>query len=974
MPPLHRHHILTQRKVAFLTEPAETKTQFEAARASGSSLSVDDINASVLQAVRELVIELHPNLVDPRLVRLDSDLDRDLALDSLARAELLLRLNRRFKTQLPERLIGEADRPSDLARAILAARPAVDEAPRVGRPAAPSLAAVEEPIEAKTLIDALFAHAQRHGDREHILLLRGESPPEALTYRELYHAARAAAGGLNERSVRAGDRVAIMLPTSRDFFVAFFAVLFVGAVPVPIYPPFRLSQIEDHLRRQAGILSNAAASALITNDEIRVVGGLLLGLVDSLQDIATISDLSKAEALPAPLPATPDTTALIQYTSGSTGDPKGVVLSHGNLLANIRAIGAALKASSADRLVSWLPLYHDMGLIGCWLGGLYYGAPVLVMSPLSFLADPARWLWAIHDHNATISAAPNFAYEFCLKSIGDAKIAGLDLSSLRAILNGAEPVSPATIARFIERFATHGFQPQMMMPVYGLAENSVGLAFPPLGRGPLIDCVDRSALDHEGVARVVASPDSADVVSLVACGRPLPRHEIRVVDDASRELPERQEGRLQFRGPSATSGYYHNPEKTAALFDGDWLETGDRGYIVGGDVFITGRIKDLIKRAGRNIYPQELEEAVGSLEGMRKGCVAVFPSLDARAGTERLIVMAETRLTDEARREALRKSIIEASQALLDLAPDEVILAPPHSVPKTSSGKIRRSAARAIFETSQLDAKGTSPRWQILRIALAGVWPRVRRAFSNLATLAYSAYAWVALALIGVCVWPCVVLAPQRAWRHRIVSAAARLYFRLIGCPLAVEREAPLPQDNAIIVANHSSYLDSAVLVAICPGEISFIAKEELARQLVAGPFLRRLGAVFVRRSDPAGGVADARMALESARAGVRLVWFPEGTFTRMPGLLEFHIGAFLTAAQLGFPVVPITICGTRSILRSGSWLPRRGAITVHIGAPIDPKGQDFEAAVALRDATRETILARCGEPDLGHERVTLPT
>ena len=185
---------------------------------------------------------------------------------------------------------------------------------------------------------------------------------------------------------------------------------------------------------------------------------------------------------------------------------------------------------------------------------------------------------------------------------------------------------------------------------------------------------------------------------LVACGQPLPHHEIRVVDEADRELPERQEGRLQFRGPSATKGYFQNPEKTRALFDGSWLETGDRGYIAGGDVFVTGRIKDLIKRAGRNIYPQELEEAIGSLEGARKGCVAVFPTLDPRAGTERLIIMAETRLTDATAREGLRKAIVEASQSLLDLAPDEVVLAPPHAVPKTSSGKIRRSAARAMFE------------------------------------------------------------------------------------------------------------------------------------------------------------------------------------------------------------------------------------------------------------------------------------
>ena len=933
-----------------------------------STRSLQDAQATVLNVVRALVVELHPDFVDDRLVRLDSDLDRDLALDSLSRAELLQRLNRNFNVQLPDRLIGEANSPRDLVNAVLAAGAAA--APASPRPAPHiMLESVDEPIEARTLIDALAQHAERHGDREHVLLWRAEGAPDPLSYHDLYHAARAAAGGLVERSVGCGDRVAIMLPTSRDFFVAFFAVLFCGAVPVPIYPPFRLAQIEDHLRRQAGILSNAEASALITNAEIRVVGNLLYGLVSALQHIVTIPDLSDAAPISAPLPAAPDAVALIQYTSGSTGDPKGVVLSHANLLANIRAMGAVLKASSADRVVSWLPLYHDMGLIGCWLGSLYYGAQALIMSPLSFLADPARWLWAIDSHKATISAAPNFAYELCLKSIDDAKISGLDLSSLRAIMNGAEPVSPASVTRFVQRFAPYGIRPEAMTPVYGLAENAVGLAFPPLGRGPLIERLDRKALDRDGVARI-AEPGVDSVISLVACGRPLPHHEIRIVDDASREAPERQEGRIQFRGPSATRGYFQNPEKTSALFDGDWLETGDRGYIAGGDVFITGRIKDLIKHAGRNIYPQELEEAVGSLEGTRKGCVAAFPAIDMRAGTERLIVLAETRLTDDARKESLRRRIVDASQSLLDLAPDEVVLVPPHTIPKTSSGKIRRSAARAMFEIGQLRTKGKSPQWQLARIALSGVMPRLRRLSSTLTIWAYNAYAWSVLVAIGAVAWPCVLLTPRRIWRHRFLSAAARLFFRLIGCPLTITRDAPDPKDNAILVANHSSYLDSAVVVAACPGALSFVAKEELARQRVAGPFLRRLGAIFVRRSDPAGGVADARAAVQSARAGVRLVWFPEGTFSRMPGLLGFHIGAFTTAAQLGFPVAPIAIRGTRSILRSGSWLFRRGPIAVHIGAPIEPKGNDFQAAVALRDETRQKILEHCGEPDLGHERV----
>jgi 1-acyl-sn-glycerol-3-phosphate acyltransferase len=859
--------------------------------------------------------------------------------------------------------------PGDLVAAVRAAHPQAP-ARRDGAAARPTLPQTAEPIAATTLAEVLTAGSRAHGERPHIYLRRGSDDEDVITYAELERAACAVAGGLIERRLQPGERIAIMLPTERGFFDAFFGVLFAGGIPVPIYPPFRRAQMEDHLRRQAGILRNAQASMLITNEEIGMVAGLLRGLVESLREIATVAQLSRSEAIPAPLPSTPDATALIQYTSGSTGDPKGVVLSHANLLANIRALGHALGASSSDTVVSWLPLYHDMGLIGCWLGSLYFGAPVAIMSPLSFLADPARWLWAIHAHHATLSAGPNFAFELCLKSIRDGDLEGLDLSSLRAVMNGAEPVSPSTIKRFAERFGRYSFQAQAMTPVYGLAESSVGLAFPPIGRGPVIDRVDRHTLTTRGVA-APAKPDDEKALEFVACGQPLPGHEVRIVDESGREVPERHEGRLQFKGPSTTSGYFHNPEKTRELFSGDWLESGDRAYVAAGDVFITGRIKDMIKRAGRNIYPQELEEFVGTIEGVRKGCVAAFASPDPRTGTERLIIVAETRLREASELEALRRKIVEAAQAILDLAPDDVVLEPPHTVPKTSSGKIRRSAARALYESGTLGQRHASVWVQAIRLSLAGIAPRLRRLGERLRGLSYGAFWWALLSAIAVPLWLLVMVLPFRRWRHAALGAAARLFFRLTGTPLAVTSDANVPQDRVILVANHASYLDGAVLYAACGGPLTFVAKEELAGQRIAGPFLRRLGTVFVRRTDAAGAVGDTQAILDIVRAGARVAWFPEGTFARMPGLLGFRLGAFVVAAQAGIPVVPVTIRGTRSILRANQWLPRRGAIFVHIGRPLTADGDDFDAALRLRDRARQAILLRCEEPDLSEERVT---
>ena len=305
---------------------------------------------------------------------------------------------------------------------------------------------------------------------------------------------------------------------------------------------------------------------LITVPEGIRLGALLKGLVPSLSSIESAMTLSGLSAdIPLPRLRDGSATALIQYTSGSTGDPKGVVLSHANLLANIRGIGRAVAASSSDIFVSWLPLYHDMGLIGAWLGCLYYGAPLYAMSPLAFLARPQSWLWAIHRFRGTISAAPNFAFELCLSKINESDIKGLDLSSLRLVGNGAEPVSVDTLRRFIDRFAAYGFRSGAMAPVYGLAENAVAVTLPPPGRPPIIDRVNRAALNTRGIAEP-AKPEDSNAMELVACGQPIPDHEIRIVDDMGRELGERREGRLEFRGPSATSGYFQIRRRRASCF------------------------------------------------------------------------------------------------------------------------------------------------------------------------------------------------------------------------------------------------------------------------------------------------------------------------------------------------------------------------------------------------------------------------
>lgn len=930
----------------------------------------------VLAAVAELVGELRPDAA-AKSVSLDDRFDRDLGLDSLSRVELIARIETLFDAALPDTVLASAETPRDLLRALGAVK-ARDRSASLADAAIQSpLAAIGSlPDRASTLTDVLEWHARAHPDRPHLRLYDDEGDGEVLTYAGLDKGARAIAGGLIEGGLKPGEAVLLMLPTGMDYFFGFFGVLLAGGVPVPVYPPARLTQLEEHMTRLAGIAQNCQAAAMITFAEAGRLGGLLKARVETVRQVATAEALMDSGSAASPLPAiAPDDIAFLQYTSGSTGQPKGVVLSHANLLANIRAMGQALKAGPEDVIVSWLPLYHDMGLIGAWLGSLYHAAHLVVMPPLSFLARPMRWLAAIHRHGGTISAAPNFAYEMCLRRISDSDLEGLDLSSWRIAANGAEPVSPDTLRRFHDKFAEFGFPRTTMMPMFGLAENCVGLAFPPLDRGPLIDRVNRRTLATSGHAEP-ASPELADseVIEFPACGRPIPGHEIRIADEAERELPERTEGRLQFRGPSATSGYFRNAEATEALFDGDWLDSGDRAYIAEGDVFVTGRTKDMIIRAGRNIYPAEIEDAVGDLEGVLKGNVAVFGSIDTESGTERLIVLAESRRREDKAQDSIRTEINGLITDLLGSPADQVVLAPPNTVAKTSSGKIRRDACRRIFE-SGLIGKGRRAVWQqTLRTALRGLVPLARRYARSAADWIFAAWFWFVLAVLtGPLVWLAVVTLPGARLRWRVARFGARLFLRLTGLLPALRGGENMPRRGAdfILVSNHASYLDGCVLVAALPRPTAFVAKGELAPQFVAGTFLRRLGAVFVERFEADKSAADAERIAEVARE-TPLLYFPEGTLTRAPGLLPFQMGAFAAAARLNASIVPLAIRGTRNVLRDGSWFPRRGRIVVTLDTPVPPEEAEsdvWKKAVGLRADVRRRLLRLIAEPDLESER-----
>src|SRR5260221_8970470 len=679
----------------------------------------------LLAVVCAVAKEARPH-VEPHAA-LDSSLEKELGLDSLARVELVLRLEREFGASLPEQALATSETPRDLLRFLLAS---AGQAPQAADRTVASLAqsqGVRPPAEAQTLIEALEHHVERQPDRLSVFLY-DEQKEIPLTYRALWDGALRYAARLAGEGLAPGQTVAIMLPTGADYLYCFYGVLLAGGIPVPLYPPARLTTIEDHMTRHVGILKSCGAAIMVTIPEAKPLAWLLRAQVESLRAVLVPQDfIEKGIENFTPVRGRSGQIGFLQYTSGSTGNPKGVVLTHANLLANVRAMGKAARTSSEDVFVSWLPLYHDMGLIGGCFPTMDLGFPVVLVSPLAFLSRPSSWMRAIHRHRGTISGGPNFSYELCIRRIPEEELEGIDLSSWRFAFNGAEPVSPETLEKFSRRFEKQGFRKTSLSPVYGLAECTVGVAFTTPGEPWRMDVLDRDAFAKSGEAIPIDDPQSAAAMKVVGCGQVVDGHDLRVVDAAGLELPDRQEGLLQFRGPSATSGYYRNPEATRSLFAGAWGNTGDRAYLADGMVYITGREKDIIIRGGRNISPYELEHAVGDLAGVRRGCVAGFCIRDPAARTQPMVVLAHIRDQDASRHDDLKRMINALAVSLTGGPADDIVRAPPATLPKTSSGKIRRVPARRFYERGPAAGRPQAVWMQLARLVLAGAAPPLQR-------------------------------------------------------------------------------------------------------------------------------------------------------------------------------------------------------------------------------------------------------
>ncbi len=893
----------------------------------------------VLDSVRALLRDLGASDALER-VSLRSALDRDLGLGSLERVELLVRIESALGTRLPETGAQAAETPGDWVRLALAARNGSVARDR-WRIVQPSKEAYQPPAEASTFAQVLSVQTERDPARIHIHLLDGDHGQD-IRHGQLCEAASRVATGLVSSGLRHGDTVAIMLPTGEDFFTSFLGVMLAGGISVPIYPPARPNQVEEYIRRQSLILKNAEARFLITFDRVRAVANVLQRELPTLREIVDVGELVRRGGRRSLPVIDPPDTFFIQYTSGSTGDPKGVTLTHSNVLANIRGIGFAVQVRPTDAVVSWLPLYHDMGLIGSWLFSLYHGLPITILSPLDFLVRPERWLWALSDSRATLCPAPNFAFELCVRKIADEAMNGIDLSQWRVAINAGEPVLPATLERFARRFGPWGFDARSFMPFYGLAESSVALTYPPFWRGPLLDRIDRQVFESEGRAVRSTAADAREFLEFVGNGKALPGHEIRIVGDSGEVLPDRVRGRIEFRGPSRTNGYFRNPDATAEVLDGSgWLDSGDLGYVADGELFVTGRLKDCIIKGGHNIIPQDVEMAAWDAEGVRKGCVAAFGSLDAATGTERLVVVAETRLTEPGARVRLQAAVTDAVARKVGIPPDEVVPVRPGCVPKTSSGKIQRRATRHLYESGAVAGWRSTATWvQVARVGGRSATLSCLRSVTQWGRQARCAAAAALGSLVAGVFGMAARLAPTPTVARFLISPGARLVVALSGTRVRGRMAANRPR---MVLVSRSGPLDPLAVAGAFRSAFVFADRIGFRSLGAASAFLLEP----LVASGPPGGygpspsVTNGDAIAGTLASGVSVVSFADNPAAESPGRTRFRADCFAGAASAGVPLVPVVLRET----------DRRTLAVI--------EGSELEAPKGLRQLARSRMEVR---------------
>jgi fatty-acyl-CoA synthase len=589
-------------------------------------------------------------------------------------------------------------------------------------------------------IPVALCEAAAQGDHQRGFTFVDEAGESFYSFEDLAGLAAKYAAAMLREGLQPGDRVALALPDSTEFVFAFLGAMHAGLVPVPMYPPLGFGKLGFYLTHARHILDSSGASLLITSAQVKSVLGSLLQ--KGLRSIRTVTELGIDDRQVPVANLRSDAPAFLQFTSGSTSQPKGVILTHGSLSANARCIVEGLHMTPADVGCSWLPLYHDMGLIGFVLTPIMNCTPTVLMPPFMFLKRPIEWLRQMSRHRATISFAPNFGYGLCASRVRDRDRESLDLSNWRVAGCGSEPIQIATLETFSARFASVGFNHKAFVPAYGLAENTLAVSFSPLASPPRAERVLLKTLSSDAIAHPVIDRDEvADrqndsvAVTVVSTGRAFADHEIAILGRDGSLCEPRTVGEIVVRGPSMMSGYYNNPAATRTAIRNGWLHTGDLGFLIDQELFVCGRIKDLIIIAGRNYYPSDIESIVSEIPGVRRGRVVAF-GLDAaqRQGKEGVVICVESKVK-ESGREALAEQVKSLVLQVLGLKVDEIVQLGRGSLPRTSSGKLQRNKTRELYLSGKLETAGHQEGKLVLLWHLTGSqWGFFKKRVSSVVT------------------------------------------------------------------------------------------------------------------------------------------------------------------------------------------------------------------------------------------------
>ncbi len=526
----------------------------------------------------------------------------------------------------------------------------------------------------------------------------GPDGPVYVSWRQVHDEARAVGAALQARGLVPGDHVAVLGPTSRELMTVVRGCWMAGIASMVLPLPMRMGSLEAFIESTRARIRHGDAKLVLIDDQLAAFYEAAPGdppIAPMRSVLPGSPGVPSGDALEIP-PHDPERLVILQYTSGSTSEPKGVMIPDRVLSANIDACCEAARLGVGEVMVSWLPLYHDMGLVGFLALPMTKGVDLVQAAPQDFLAHPGNWMQWISDWRGTATAGPNFSWVLATRALRRAS--DLDLSSLTLALSGAEPVDPAAVDAFVAAAEPFGFRAGSVFPAFGMAEVAIGGSFPERGAGLVCDTVDREVLERDRVAKpiTITDPDDLAVVArrLPLLGTAVPGLEMKVVDPATyEELPERHVGELLLRGTSVTPGYYKRPDATAALFRDGWLCTGDLAYLLDGQLVLCGRIKDVIIVGGRNVFPEDIERAVGGLEGVRAGNVIAF-GMEGYKGKESVVVVAEVRADDA---EAVRHAIHHRTLEVCGLPPRDVMLVAPGTLPKTSSGKLQRAKCREEY-------------------------------------------------------------------------------------------------------------------------------------------------------------------------------------------------------------------------------------------------------------------------------------